>query len=81
MRRGDRGRLPGPARTGRRSARNVPEIDQVVGVFAREEIAAAADRLLGGLSDGQRTIIPPAAEHGPAGHAAGCGSPPGTWPT
>ena len=33
-----------------------PDIDQLVGVFAREEIAASADRLLAG-SDGQRTVF------------------------
>ncbi len=36
-----------------------PEIDQLVGVFGRDEIATAADRILGGLSD-QRTIFRPA---------------------
>jgi ribosomal protein S12 methylthiotransferase len=36
-----------------------PEIDQLVGVFARNEIARAADRLIGGLSE-QRTLFRPA---------------------
>jgi ribosomal protein S12 methylthiotransferase len=36
-----------------------PGIDQVVGVFGRDEIAQAADRLLGGLVE-QRTIFRPA---------------------
>jgi ribosomal protein S12 methylthiotransferase len=39
-----------------------PDIDQVVGVFAREEIAAAADRLLAG-SDGQRAVFREAPSH------------------
>ena len=38
----------------------VPEVDQVVGVFGREEIARAADRIIGGL-DEQRTLFRPAA--------------------
>ncbi|MCL6501817.1 MAG: 30S ribosomal protein S12 methylthiotransferase RimO [Pirellulales bacterium] len=37
-----------------------PEIDQLVGVFAREEIARAADRLVGRLHE-QRTLFRPAA--------------------
>jgi ribosomal protein S12 methylthiotransferase len=37
----------------------VPEIDQVVGVFAREEIVRAAERVLGQLKE-QRTIFRPA---------------------
>ena len=37
----------------------VPEVDQVIGVFGREEIARAADRILGGL-DEQRTVFRPA---------------------
>src|SRR3954463_4819042 len=37
----------------------VPEVDQVVGVFGREEIARAADRILGGLHE-QRTVFRPA---------------------
>lgn len=36
-----------------------PEIDQLVGVFAREEIARAADRLVGRLHE-QRTLFRPA---------------------
>jgi ribosomal protein S12 methylthiotransferase len=36
-----------------------PEVDQLLGVFAREEIAVAADRLLGGLA-GQRAEFRPA---------------------
>lgn len=37
----------------------VPEVDHVVGVFGREEIARVADRLMGGL-DEQRTVFQPA---------------------
>jgi ribosomal protein S12 methylthiotransferase len=37
----------------------VPEVDQVVGVFGREEIARVADRILGGLRE-QRTLFQPA---------------------
>ncbi len=37
----------------------VPEVDQVIGVFGREEIVKAADRILGGL-DEQRSIFNPA---------------------
>jgi ribosomal protein S12 methylthiotransferase len=37
----------------------VPEVDQVVGVFGREEIARVADRILGGLHE-QRTVFRPA---------------------
>lgn len=36
-----------------------PEIDQVVGVFGREEITQVADRLVGGLEE-QRTVFRPA---------------------
>jgi ribosomal protein S12 methylthiotransferase len=36
-----------------------PEIDHLVGVFARNEIARAADRLIGGLTE-QRTLFRPA---------------------
>ncbi len=36
-----------------------PEIDQIVGLHGRDEIAAAADRLMSGLSE-QRTIFRPA---------------------
>ncbi len=39
--------------------RQCPEIDQLVGVFSREEIAEAAERLLGGLAD-QRAVFRPA---------------------
>src|SRR5215210_5270322 len=37
----------------------VPEVDQVVGVFGREEIARAVDRIMGGLHE-QRTVFRPA---------------------
>jgi ribosomal protein S12 methylthiotransferase len=37
----------------------VPDVDQVVGVFGREEIVRAADRIMGGL-DEQRTVFRPA---------------------
>jgi ribosomal protein S12 methylthiotransferase len=37
----------------------VPEVDQVVGVFGREEIARAAERILGGLQE-QRMLFRPA---------------------
>ncbi len=37
----------------------LPGIDQLIGVFAREEIAEAADRMMGGLGE-QRTIFRPA---------------------
>src|ERR1700709_1594975 len=37
----------------------VPEVDQVVGVFGREEIAKVADRIMGGLHE-QRTVFRPA---------------------
>lgn len=36
-----------------------PEVDQVVGLFAREEIVRAADRILGGITE-QRTLFQPA---------------------
>jgi ribosomal protein S12 methylthiotransferase len=36
-----------------------PEVDQVVGVFGREEIARISDRILGGLHE-QRTVFRPA---------------------
>jgi len=39
-----------------------PEIDQLVGVFGREEVTKVADRLLGGLAE-QRTIFHPAPTH------------------
>src|SRR3954463_5787972 len=29
----------------------VPEVDQIIGVFGREEIARAADRIMGGLNE------------------------------
>ncbi len=37
----------------------VPEVDQVVGVYGREEIARIADRIMGGLHE-QRTVFRPA---------------------
>src|SRR3954462_12988156 len=37
----------------------VPEVDQVVGVFGREEIARVADRIMGALHE-QRTVVRPA---------------------
>ncbi len=37
----------------------VPEVDGIVGVFGREEIARVADRIMGGLHD-QRSIFRPA---------------------
>ncbi len=37
----------------------VPEVDQIVGVFGREEIARAADRIMGSLQE-QRTVFRPA---------------------
>src|SRR3954468_3185089 len=37
----------------------VPEVDQIVGVFGREEIARVADRVLGGLHE-QRSVFRPA---------------------
>ena len=36
-----------------------PEVDQLVGVFARDEITVAAERMLGGLAE-QRTLFRPA---------------------
>ena len=39
--------------------RERPEIDQLVGVFGREEVALVADRLLGGLEE-QRSVFQPA---------------------
>ncbi len=39
-----------------------PEIDHLVGVFAREEVTKVADRLLGGL-DEQRLLFQPAPTH------------------
>lgn len=35
-----------------------PEVDQLLGVFAREEIATAADRLIGGLAEQQAVFRP-----------------------
>ena len=37
----------------------VPEVDQIVGVFGREEIARVADRIMGDLHE-QRTVFRPA---------------------
>ncbi len=37
----------------------VPEVDQVIGVFSREEIVKAADRVVGGLEE-QRSVFNPA---------------------
>jgi ribosomal protein S12 methylthiotransferase len=37
----------------------VPEVDQIVGVFGREEIARVADRIMGGLHE-QRSLFRPA---------------------
>src|SRR5262249_43340166 len=37
----------------------VPDVDQVVGVFGREEIARVADRIMGDLHE-QRTVFRPA---------------------
>lgn len=39
-----------------------PDIDQLVGVFGREEVTKVADRLLGGLAE-QRTLFQPAPTH------------------
>lgn len=39
-----------------------PEIDQLVGVFGREEVTKVADRLIGGLEE-QRTVFQPAPTH------------------
>ena len=39
-----------------------PEIDHLVGVFAREEVTRVADRLIGGLEE-QRTVFRPAPTH------------------
>ena len=39
-----------------------PEIDHLVGVFAREEVTKVADRLIGGM-DEQRTLFQPAPTH------------------
>ena len=56
-----------------------PEVDQVVGVFGREEIARVANRLIGGLQE-QRTCSAPRRSR-PRTTAPGCGSPRDTWPT
>ena len=55
---GHRRRLPGRA-AGEMLLEEVPEVDQVVGVFGREEIARVADRIMGGLHE-QRTVFRPA---------------------
>lgn len=39
-----------------------PDIDQLVGVFGREEVTRVADRLIGGLTE-QRTVFQPAPTH------------------
>ena len=36
-----------------------PEIDQIVGVFGREQVTQVADRLIGGLEE-QRSVFRPA---------------------
>ena len=46
-------------RDGQAMLRLCPQIDQLVGVFARDEIGTAAERLLGGLEE-QRTLFRPA---------------------
>src|ERR1700758_2818082 len=50
----------------------VPEVDQVVGVFGREEIARVADRIMGDLHE-QRTVFRPAPGRA---HADRAGMPP-----
>ena len=55
---GDRRGLPGRAAEGE-LLEQVPEVDQVVGVFGREEIAQVADRIMGGLHE-QRSLFRPA---------------------
>ena len=57
-----------------------PEVDHVVGVFGREEIARVADRLLGGLHE-QRERLPARRRSRPRTTAPGCGSRRGTSPT
>ena len=42
----------------------VPEVDQIVGVFGREEIARVAERIMGGLHE-QRTGLPTRPGPGP----------------
>jgi ribosomal protein S12 methylthiotransferase len=61
-----RGRLRGIMVTGCLAERDrealfqeCPEIDQLLGLFARDEVTKAADRLIGGLTE-QRTIFRPA---------------------
>ena len=54
-----------------------PGVDQLVGVFGRDEIAAAAQRLLTGLHE-QRTVFRPAPT-APCPTRSGCGSHRGTW--
>jgi ribosomal protein S12 methylthiotransferase len=39
-----------------------PEIDQLIGVFARDQVTRVADRLIGGLVE-QRTVFQPAPAH------------------
>jgi ribosomal protein S12 methylthiotransferase len=41
-----------------------PGVDQMVGVFSREEISRAADRLMGGIDD-ERAVFRPAPSHPP----------------
>ena len=57
----------------------VPEVDQVVGVFGREEIAKVADRIMGDLHE-QRTVFRPAPVQA-QDDRPGCGSRRGTSPT
>ena len=57
----------------------VPEVDQVVGVFGREEIAQVADRIMGDLHEQRTSSAPPPSRRRTTGR--GCGSRPGTWPT
>ena len=48
-----------PERVGGTLLEELPEIDHIVGVFAREEITKVADRLVGGLKE-QREVFRPA---------------------
>ena len=57
-----------------------PEVDHVVGVFGREEIARVADRLLGGLNE-QREAVPARADPGPGRPRPAADHPARTWPT
>ena len=57
----------------------VPEVDQVVGVFGREEIARVADRIMGDLHE-QRTVFRPAPVQAQDDRAR-LRITPGTWPT